>query len=626
MNKFLLWVSVAISLILSACAQNGSNGIVNVKSYGFVDLEGAKVSAIIVEYGQEVKSSSVDISKFSINDYTIMQEEQNGYERTIETDKDDVKGNEGQMTKAYVNNQPTPSPTGGTERGKYVIIEVNTDYILSGQNLNFLQTMIAGVKQTGDIEGVRGTMPSSDEEVINYSVTERTGRNGQMVKLILADKEKLILPEFAEGSGWTLNYIGNGAFKATHCYSEYTGKYEDFELPYAIYVPSQQVLDANKGKIGLTIHMEHAGANDTDPMAAITSSRAAVKHASKEVQSKHPTIVLVPQIEETRRSTNDLVASSEANTAIWELMDYILDKYKEYIDVNRIYGTGQSMGGMTILNMAAQRDNFFAGVVATGAQWSNSYNKTFQNGGERTPENDTISFNGWGLDKENYQNWYYMISDDNILSQTCVDDPMATALWQAVVDYFEATGVDIPNDAWSPFLPVNEQNEKGKAVVSHENSQAGSGISWVKFTQGNHMSTWKYGYQLDYCFEWLYEQNRQTAMKRSKVSQLKNEWLGRDAKGKIKTGSGTAHLNTAQYTPNGPDPIFLEGWTPVSATIRMIDAIPAPDQAIKPQGNQGGPSRKVMTRNDYIEQAKAAYAKLSEEEKARVTNRGKIGY
>ena len=49
MKKFYLWVSATICLMMSACAQNGSNGIVGVKSYGFFDLEGAKVSAIIVE-------------------------------------------------------------------------------------------------------------------------------------------------------------------------------------------------------------------------------------------------------------------------------------------------------------------------------------------------------------------------------------------------------------------------------------------------------------------------------------------------------------------------------------------------------------------------------------------------
>ena len=150
--------------------------------------------------------------------------------------------------------------------------------------------------------------------------------------------------------------------------------------------------------------MEHAGANDTDPMASLTSTKAAAKMASKELQEKNPAIIIVPQVEENRRSTNDVVSSSEANTAIWELLDSVLKEYKGYINESRIYGTGQSMGGMLLLNIAAQRDNFFAGVVILGSQWSNNYNKEFQNNGApaRSPENDPISFNGFGLDKKNY--------------------------------------------------------------------------------------------------------------------------------------------------------------------------------------------------------------------------------
>ena len=163
-----------------------------------------------------------------------------------------------------------------------------------------------------------------------------------------ADKNKIILPEFAEGSGWTLNYIGDGAFKATNCYSEYTGQYEDFELPYSIYVPEQAVLDANKGNVSLVIHMEHAGSNDSDPMAAITSSHAAVRLSSAAVQAENPVIIVVPQVEESRRSTDDMVASSEVNTAAWELLDWLMEEYADYIDPSRVYGTGQSMGGMTI--------------------------------------------------------------------------------------------------------------------------------------------------------------------------------------------------------------------------------------------------------------------------------------
>ena len=105
-------------------------------------------------------------------------------------------------------------------------------------------------------------------------------------------------------------------------------------------MPPQEVLEANRGGVSLVIHMEHAGSNDSDPMAAITSSRAAVKLASAAVQAEHPAIVVVPQVEESRRSTDDLVASSEVNTAVWELLDWLLEEYADYIDTDRVYGTG----------------------------------------------------------------------------------------------------------------------------------------------------------------------------------------------------------------------------------------------------------------------------------------------
>ncbi len=142
-----LWLSVLATT--SCTSRTAEQPIKSVKSYGFVDLEGAKVSAIIVEYNQEVKASSVDSSKFSIIDYTILQEQQQGYSQTIETDKDSIEGNEGQIERVYVNDRPEPSATDGTEKGRYVIIEVNTDYVLTGQNLVWQTTMMAGVKQTG---------------------------------------------------------------------------------------------------------------------------------------------------------------------------------------------------------------------------------------------------------------------------------------------------------------------------------------------------------------------------------------------------------------------------------------------------------------------------------------------
>ena len=51
--------------------QTSDDTILNVKSYGFVDLEGAKTSAVIVEYNQEIEASSVDSKDYEIMDYAI---------------------------------------------------------------------------------------------------------------------------------------------------------------------------------------------------------------------------------------------------------------------------------------------------------------------------------------------------------------------------------------------------------------------------------------------------------------------------------------------------------------------------------------------------------------------------
>lgn len=556
MRKLLIFLLSVVSL--STHAMSAKEAIVGVSSYGFVDLEGAKPSAIIVEYNQIVNGRDVSANSYEIVDYVLLQEQQNGYARTIEMDGDSIRDNEGKITRVYVNDKPEPLPSKGKQNGRFVIIELNNDYMLQGSNLAYLTSMMCGVRQVKDI----GNIKASDEWVTNYTTTSETRRNGQKQTVYTADKSKVILPQFAAGTGWTLHDIGEDSFHAHHCYSEYTGKYYDFELPYAIYVPDSATMEANKGNIALDIHMEHAGGLDTDPMSGITSSMAAVKLSDKAFQQRHPAIIVVPQVEESRRSTDDYMATSEMNTAAWELIDSLLDRYRGYIDENRIYGTGQSMGGMLLLQMAAQRDNFFAGLALVGAQWGNNYDKPYQHSGSpaRSPENDPTSLNGFGLDTANYQNWYYMISDDNVLIHTCAKDPLANGLWSVFENYYGVAGHKMAFVEWDPYLPLEEQEQCENSLQAQFSNVPGGGIMWGAFTRGNHMSTWKYGYRLEGPLEWLFRQNRQTVQRRGKLTQLLRPWLGRDASGDVRKGSGTAGLNSPQFSPKGASPTFVEGW------------------------------------------------------------------
>lgn len=285
-----------------------NNAIKVVFSYGFVDLEGAKTSAIIVGYDRPILSSSVSKDKFEIQNYTTITENSLGYEGAIEVDGDKIKGNESQITKVYVNDKAQTAKK-GKKSGNFVIIEVNTAYMLSSQNLIYTTSMIASAKQVGTLKAAdKSQITANSDFVTNYTTSASTDRRGVEHTNYEANKSKIILPQFAEGSLWTLNYEGEGAFKATNCFSEYTGKYEDFELPYAIYVPDEKTMEANKGNISLTIHMEHAASLGSDPMSALTSSIAASKHASSLVQKENPAIIVVPQVEESRRLLQRLLS------------------------------------------------------------------------------------------------------------------------------------------------------------------------------------------------------------------------------------------------------------------------------------------------------------------------------
>ena len=144
------------------------DAVKGVKSYGFVDLEGAKCSAIIVEYDRNVKAASVTPETFEIVDYTLRQEQQNGFERVIETDRDGISGNEGAIRDVYVNTDPSTSPARGTSSGRFVIIEVNTDYVLSAANLSYTTAMLAGARQVLPVRVAGGMVEPGDSLFTNY--------------------------------------------------------------------------------------------------------------------------------------------------------------------------------------------------------------------------------------------------------------------------------------------------------------------------------------------------------------------------------------------------------------------------------------------------------------------------
>ena len=541
----------------------GAPAMVGVTTEGFVDTDGAKASKIIVEYNVDLTGAEVTTDMFEIYNYGIAQGDA----------KCEIGSNPGAPVKAAVD-------------GNKVIIELNTEYQLGSVCKKYPAAMAAGVKQVKDIVVGDATIKASDVEVKNYThqVIKNVKPNGN----VSYDEWDLA----ADGT-YTIKGIDEykiATYSATNCFEEATGECVDVELPYALYVPADY--DASK-EYALAVQILDAGFLGTDPMITLTESQACANFASAEIQQivkdEHGLagiIVVAPQIEEALRSTRDNWSLSAAVPATWQLLDYVTETYN--ISMDHIYGTGQSMGGMQIVAMAAQRDNYFAGIWANGCQWGSNHNleEPYKNEVYYEAPVDGKYITGVDADGNpvDYRNWYYMLSDDNVLITNCVGDAFSTTTWKELdYLYHDLAGTDLISETykatWNPLTAtVEEQNAAAKAVMDKAAVESDLGYVWTAFEGGNHMATWIYSHGVKAHYEWLLAQTQDTIDERGKLECLKNsfeyadEQITDDARyiGDLdgekcyfatgKAGAGTADYNGFWMNMGGKSVLKAPNW------------------------------------------------------------------
>ncbi|MCD7929700.1 MAG: S-layer homology domain-containing protein [Clostridiales bacterium] len=515
-------------------------GIVSVYAIGFVDADGAKLQAIAVEYTTQLAAGSVSLEDYNVLDYG-----------TLTDPSCELGENPGQAVNIYVNSAAAVSESGGTATGRFVIIEVNTDYQLASVP-SYQQAVAAGVEQVNDLTDVNGkTIAATTEAVVNYEVVSTYNSRQDTYVTTYEAVDGTYSFEDLEGyqlfykdgtdDGENGGYDTTSAFWAYECFDEEDGELHDVELPYALYVPEDYDPDGN---YGLVIQIENAGFLGDDPMIVLTESQAAANFASDEIQEYFKEtsgldglIVVCPQIAEEIRTTRDNWSTSCGVPATWQLLDYLTETYS--IDMDYIYGTGESMGGMQVLCMAAQRDNYFAGLWLPGCQWGSCYNLEQEYNGsvyyssddatiwrEDADGNSTIETNSLG-EEVIARNLYYLISDDNILATTCTGDSFASGVWQELwYLFYDIGGVEIPTATVLPLEDsVEDMNATLTALVNSEND---TGIYWLAQDGGSHMLTWVYAHKLDAGYYWLLSQTRTTEMERDKIAQFANDWEAAD--------------------------------------------------------------------------------------------------
>lgn len=136
-------------------------------------------------------------------------------------------------------------------------------------------------------------------------------------------------------------------------------------LAYNLYIPKNYNPEK---RYPLVLFMHDAGAVSSDVKTTLVQGLGAITFASPEWQAEHPCFVLAPQYDTI--IVNDLYQHGPELERTMHLVKALTQQYA--IDTDRIYNTGQSMGGMTSIEMDTAYPDVFAGSYLVACKWAES--------------------------------------------------------------------------------------------------------------------------------------------------------------------------------------------------------------------------------------------------------------
>ena len=215
--------------------------------------------------------------------------------------------------------------------------------------------------------------------------------------------------------------------------------------------------------------------------AVLTQGWGGLIWATEEEQEKHPSFVVIPIFTET--VVDDSFNHSEQIEVAVRLIRSLTENYS--IDTDRIYTTGQSMGGMTSFYLNIAYPDLFAASLFVGSQW------------------DTELLN--------------VLEDTNFFYIVAAGDPKASAGQAALLEVFQADQAAYSYAEWSAQEDAKTQNESVAAMLAE-----GNHANFVMFTEGStltegqsaspgageHMTSFDYAYKIEAVRDWLFEQTK----------------------------------------------------------------------------------------------------------------------
>lgn len=256
--------------------------------------------------------------------------------------------------------------------------------------------------------------------------------------------------------------------------------YEDAEtgttLQYQLYVPENYDESQSYPLIQFIPDSSVVG-RSTD--AVLTQGWGGLIWATDEEQAKHPAFVVVPVFTET--IVDDSFNHSEQIEVAVRLIQSLTEQYS--IDTDRLYTTGQSMGGMTSFYLNATYPDLFAASLFVGSQWDNSILNTLED-----------------------DSFFYIVS---------AGDPKASVGQAGLMEVFDGDGAAYSHGEWSAQDESETQNAAVAAMLAEGNS-----ANFVTFTlgttlaegqtsgggAGEHMTSFDYAYKIEAVRDWLFGQ------------------------------------------------------------------------------------------------------------------------
>ena len=259
-------------------------------------------------------------------------------------------------------------------------------------------------------------------------------------------------------------------FKQLTFNDEQTGK----TMEYNLLIP--EGVEAGE-KLPLVLFMADASTAGKEVTAPLTQGYGALEFASDRDQQKHPSFVLVPQY------TDWAVQDDWSTTDEVEMTIRLLEKVcKEYnVDTNRLYTTGQSMGGMMSFYFNITHPDLFAASLFVSSQWDTSKMQDF---GEK--------------------HFFYIVAGG---------DQKASGGMRDLAKVLKENGARIESASWSAKLPSSEQERLAEELIARDGN-----INFIKWETGSvlpesgkgmeHMASFDYGYKIDAVRDWLFKQSK----------------------------------------------------------------------------------------------------------------------